>query len=64
MGGQKIKNREFKKYYLEPKKYINIAVNSNEDLLIVRFGNNETDKEKEVIQFIKIVLRWKILKKL
>ena len=38
---------EFKKYYLEPKKYINIAVNSNEDLLIVRFGNNETDKERK-----------------
>lgn len=47
MGGQKIKNMEFKKYYLEPKKYINIAVNSDEDLLIVRFGNNETDKERK-----------------
>lgn len=35
---------KFKKYYLEPKKYINITINSDEELLIVRFGNNETDK--------------------
>lgn len=38
---------KFKKYYLEPKKYINITINSDEELLIVRFGNNETDKERK-----------------
>ena len=38
---------KFKKYYLEPKKYLNITINSDEELLIVRFGNNETDKERK-----------------
>ena len=38
---------KFKKYYLEPKKNINITINSDEELLIVRFGNNETDKERK-----------------
>ena len=38
---------KLKKYYLEPKKYINITINSDEELLIVRFGNNETDKERK-----------------
>ena len=38
---------KLKKYYLAPKKYINITINSDEELLIVRFGNNETDKERK-----------------
>lgn len=32
---------------MAPKKYINITINSDEELLIVRFGNNETDKERK-----------------
>ena len=38
---------KFKRYYLTAKKYINITINSDEELLIVRFGNNETDKERK-----------------
>lgn len=38
---------KLKKYYLAQKKYINITINSDEELLIVRFGNNETDKERK-----------------